>query len=127
MKKIRIYSIIAVLSALTFMSFTSFERNTGDSGFYYCYVKGYYNGDSQSIGTVFSSVEEYSAKPDTDGDCWSKWAENHEKHFTARAHTYTLIGPFSFSHQAYKNQQDKVKTFKKMGHNVSEWNKGPCK
>lgn len=125
-------SIITLLVlALGLMGFTNNEakesKSSGGEGFYYCYIKGYYNGDRENEGYVFSSIEEYDQEPQSSCSGWKEYAEKNESHFTAICGSYTLIGPFSFSHEAHDSMQKKIKVKKNAGYKISEWNKGPRK
>lgn len=121
---------LAIL-AIGFMSFTNNQtdeiKSSGGEGFYYCYIKGYYNGDKEDEVYVFSSIEEYDHEPQTSCSGWKEYAEQNESHFTAICGSYTLIGPFSFSHQAHDSMQKKIKAKENAGYKISEWNKGPRK
>ena len=124
MKKTALSFTTLFILAIGFMSFTS-TKTSGESGFYYCYIKGYYNGDQEDVGYVYSSIEEFKTQPQTSCSGWKDFVEQNERHFTAICSSYALIGPFSFSHQAHASMQKKIKTKKDAGYKTSEWNKGP--
>lgn len=131
MKTIILSMITFFILAMGLMSFTnnkSSENISGpDEGFYYCFIKGYYNGDKEDEAYVFSSIEEYDHEPQSSCSGWKEFAEKKEDHFTAICGSYTLIGPFSFSHQAHASRQKKIKSKKNAGYETSIWNKGPRK
>jgi hypothetical protein len=124
MKKSIYTFALLLIGAITIMSFTTSKEND-EGGFYYCFIKGYYNGDTDDQGFVFSHIEEYKNEPQTHCTGWKEFTEKREDHFTAYCNSYTLIGPFSFGHQAEKSLRDKRKAKKDAGYRTSEWSQAP--
>lgn len=122
-KAIYIFTFL-MIGSITMMSFTT-TKGSDERGFYYCYIKGYYNGDTEDQGYVYSHIEEYKKEPQTSCNGWKEFTEKREDHFTAYCNSYTLIGPFSFGHQAVKSLRAKRKSKKNAGYRTSEWSESP--
>jgi hypothetical protein len=124
MKKSMYTFALLLIGAITIMSFTT-KKEAVSRGFYYCYIKGYYNGDTDDQGYVYSHIKEYKKEPQTTCTGWKEFTEKREDHFTANCSSYTLIGPFSFGHQALQSLRKKRKAKKNAGYRTSEWSQAP--
>lgn len=127
MKKLFLLPVLALGAFVLLSLMPEKELRSNESGdFYYCYIKGYYNGDPDKVGYYFSSIEEYSSKPSTSCTGWKEHAERNLKNFTAICDSYRLYGPFGVGSEVGIHRTNKMRQFEEVGE-VWQSNKGPRK
>ena len=113
-----LFRLFAALGLVVCFGFSSTEiNNEEESGaeFYYCYIEGYYNGDSEQRGWYFSSVREMEEAPSSDCSAWKEYTESQLKYFTAECSSYTVYGPFGVGDSSYAHHKKKMRQFKDLG------------